>query len=316
MKKGKGWRAIIYDAPWAFFKKNQPGVIVSEDGKSCETVDDDKSNIIIIAYKNTEQVKRTRGHVFFRQKGTELFDIVCLDQNASVVIHQLELIVDDVTIDGCSTQKYLDLKEAIKNRVYWVEDSVRTPCTDFVLKTPTQATILDGGETYPIKVTAKIYDKEYDASANVYVTNADEESEPVRVETIFSIDCIKNYITKKTGGSVTCSIYPNNKEVECKGNVTFKLNKNDTTYVTYEIGLACAGVINKFQTTKCNAIEREFSEQGNLLWTVDTDNGNVNVINQGPPLQISVKNGVSKVKLIATETTYNISQPITINLPN
>jgi hypothetical protein len=83
MKKRAGWRAIIYDAPWAFFKKGQSGVIVSEDGKSCETIDDDKSSIKIIAYKNETLSPKGTGHVLFRQKGSDLFDIVCLYQYAS-----------------------------------------------------------------------------------------------------------------------------------------------------------------------------------------------------------------------------------------
>ena len=75
-----GWRAIIYDAPWARFASGQTGVIVSEDGRTCETVDDDKSNIKVIADENTQGVDRKNGHILFRQKGSNLFDIVCLRQ--------------------------------------------------------------------------------------------------------------------------------------------------------------------------------------------------------------------------------------------
>lgn len=74
-----GWRAIIYDAPWARFDSGQTGVIVSEDGRTCETVDDDKSNIKVIA-DETQSTSKKSGHILFRQKGSNLFDIVCLNQ--------------------------------------------------------------------------------------------------------------------------------------------------------------------------------------------------------------------------------------------
>lgn len=76
-----GWRAIIYDADWAKFKSGQTGVIISEDGRTCETIDDDKSSIVVIATKNESGAPRSNGHILFRQKGTDLFDIVCLRQN-------------------------------------------------------------------------------------------------------------------------------------------------------------------------------------------------------------------------------------------
>ena len=91
-----GWRAIIYDAPWARFQTGQTGVIVSEDGRSCETVDDDKSSIIVVADPNTTFEDRGNGHILFRQKGSDLFDIVCLYQGAGGT-YGLE--ASDITID-------------------------------------------------------------------------------------------------------------------------------------------------------------------------------------------------------------------------
>jgi hypothetical protein len=79
-KQRHGWRAIIYDAPWAKFQTGQTGVIVSEDRRSCETTNDDKSSIIVVAEPNTSSEYRNNGHILFRQKGSDLFDIVCLTQ--------------------------------------------------------------------------------------------------------------------------------------------------------------------------------------------------------------------------------------------
>jgi hypothetical protein len=78
-----GWRAIIYDAPWARFKPGQIGVIISEDGRSCETSNDDKSSIVIEVDPNYTTSDRSNGHVLFRQKGSDLYDIVCLSQEGS-----------------------------------------------------------------------------------------------------------------------------------------------------------------------------------------------------------------------------------------
>lgn len=75
----RGWRAIIYDAPWAMFKPGQSGVVISEDGKSCETLNDDISSIIVVEDPDEKPIsKADKGHILFRQKGSDLFDIVCL----------------------------------------------------------------------------------------------------------------------------------------------------------------------------------------------------------------------------------------------
>ena len=105
-----GWKAIIYDAEWAVFKKGQNGVFVSEDGKVCETIDDDKSNIIVEADPNVSFALRTNGHILFRQKGTDLFDIVCLSQESGGIY---ELEAHDVTIDGCEGMDYSTFIESL-----------------------------------------------------------------------------------------------------------------------------------------------------------------------------------------------------------
>ena len=50
VKLKNGWRAIIYDAPWAYFKPGQEGVMITSDGKACETIDDEKDSIIVRCY--------------------------------------------------------------------------------------------------------------------------------------------------------------------------------------------------------------------------------------------------------------------------
>lgn len=75
----RGWRAIIYDAPWVKFvlDDGESGVVISEDGKSCETLNDDISSIRVVKDPDAKE-KGTGGHILFRQKGSDLFDIVCL----------------------------------------------------------------------------------------------------------------------------------------------------------------------------------------------------------------------------------------------
>ena len=116
VKLKSGWRAIIYDAPWARFKPNQKGVIISSDGRSCETTDDSKDCIIIVVDAHIGLEDRDNGHVLFKQKGSDLFDIVCLYQESGGV-YELEITdrfgyTSGVTIDGCSGT-YTDLRNGI-----------------------------------------------------------------------------------------------------------------------------------------------------------------------------------------------------------
>jgi hypothetical protein len=313
MKKRKGWRAIIYDAPWAYFKKGQSGVIVSEDGKSCETVDDDKSNIKIIAYKNDTYYPKGIGHVLFRQKGSDLFDIVCLYQNASEKPEEvLVLHVDNVNLDGC-TATYRKLLELLN--VYWTKGTETTKCTKYNLITPTPQDVYPEGETLEIKVTASIGTNEYEATGACYISAASEETTSY-TNTVISIDCIKNFVSKVTGGSSTqCGIYPTNVSLECEGgNYTFSINKVNGSDPVYEIGLSCAGVLNYFSVTQCGEEKRTYSEHGELEWSVVS--GNVTILQTSPTLKISVTPGVTSVTLKATEKTYGVSETITITLPS
>ena len=122
-----GWRAIIYDAPWARFVPGQVGVIISEDGRSCETSNDDKSSIKIEADPNIGFSDRANGHVLFTQKGSNLYDIVCLSQESGGTY---EIKAEPLTVDGCalgdSVYSYSSLVRDIKimecyNRGAWQE---------------------------------------------------------------------------------------------------------------------------------------------------------------------------------------------------
>lgn len=315
MKKRTGWRAIIYDAPWAYFKKGQDGVIVSEDGKSCETVDDDKSNIKIIAYRNKTFYPKGTGHVLFRQKGSDLFDIVCLYQYASEKPEEVSVLhVDDVNIDGCSGT-YTQLLKLLN--VYWTKGTETTKCTNYTLLSPTAQDTFNNpnGGTLEIIVAAKIGNDEYTATSTCYISAASEEVTNY-TNTVITIDCIRNFINKVGGGGSTqCAMYPKNVSLECEGgNYTFSINKVNGSDPVYEIGLSCAGVLNYFSVTKCGEEIRTYSEYGELEWSVVS--GNVTILQTSPTLKISVTPGVTSVTLKATEKTYGVSETITITLPS
>lgn len=338
MKERTGWRAIIYDAPWAYFKKGQSGVIVSEDGKSCETVDDDKSNIKIIAYKNETFYPKGIGHVFFRQKGSDLFDIVCLRQKASEIPTILN--VDDVYMNGC-TATYNGLLEMLN--VYWTKGTETTKCTNYNLISPTPQDVFQENTTLDIKVTASIGRDEKEATAKCYISSAGEEVTSY-TSTEISIDCIANHVRKVSDGtstvcsispfgasssceggnqtfiasevesSITCAISPKNITLECDGGKrTFIINKSEPSNSIYEIDLSCASATNYFKVTKCEEEKRTYSENGVLDWEVVS--GNATVIQYSPTLQISVTPGTRSVIIKATEITYGVSKSITVTLP-
>jgi hypothetical protein len=338
MKKRKGWRAIIYDAPWAYFKKGQSGVIVSEDGKSCETVDDDKSNIKIIAYKNDTYYPKGIGHVLFRQKGSDLFDIVCLRQKASEIPTFLN--VDDVYMNGC-TATYNGLLEMLN--VYWTKGTETTKCTNYNLISPTPQDVFQESTTLDIKVTASIGRDEKEATAKCYISSAGEEV-TAYTGTEINIDCIVYHVRKisdgtstvcvisssdapltcdgglhtftasEVGGTASCTITPNNVTLKCSGKRTFIINKSEPSNPIYEIDISCASALNNYKVTQCEKDIRTYSENGVLDWEVVS--GNATIIQYNPTLQISVTPGTRSVTLKATERTYGISRTIKITLPS
>ena len=89
-----------------------------DDGKTCETVDDDKSSIVVVADVNENFAPRKNGHILFKQKGTDLYDVVCLYQDATEHVYQL-CISDDVKLDIASAN-YGKLKDNLM--VYWIID--------------------------------------------------------------------------------------------------------------------------------------------------------------------------------------------------
>ena len=107
-----GWRALIYDATWARFKTGQTGVFVSEDGRMCETIDDNRDNVLIEADPNLGFTERTSGHILFKQKGTDLFDIVCLEQAAGGVF---ELFLTGISATICSVEDSDTIYDTLNN---------------------------------------------------------------------------------------------------------------------------------------------------------------------------------------------------------
>ena len=100
MGKNKGWRGYIYDVDWVTFSPNQPGIIISKDGRECETWDDDISRISFIADKNDGWQDRIGGHAMFRQKGTNKTEVVTLNQG-SATTYEIRAITT-TQMSGCS----------------------------------------------------------------------------------------------------------------------------------------------------------------------------------------------------------------------
>ena len=99
MGKNKGWRGYIYDVDWVTFSPNQPGIIISKDGRECETWDDDISRISFIADKNDGWQDRIGGHAMFRQKGTNKTEVITLNQ-ASATTYSLHASFNS-SMPGC-----------------------------------------------------------------------------------------------------------------------------------------------------------------------------------------------------------------------
>ncbi len=316
MEKKTGWRAIIYDAPWAYFKKGQDGVIVSEDGKSCETVDDDKSNIIIMADENVEFVARSNGHVLLRQKGSDLFDIVCLHQEASQ--HTYELKCNKVTLNGC-TAKYADFESQLE--VWWLQDGRETlPCDNYSAITPTNADIHESyvGTSYTINVIAVRGGVTFSAQNECVINSADEPTNEYD-HTEFSIDCIKSKsnIKKTPGSAPTCSIVPPSSKPTCHGGtVTFKVNKTSAGNDRYEIGLSCASATNYYNVMRCNNPIDTTTEQGHLTFSFigPTDGSVYNVVINSDYITFYTRGTVSSITIRATETNNGKYKDITVDL--
>lgn len=95
----RGWRAIIYDCEWAFFKENQSGLTISNDGKECETWDDNIDLVDVILEKN-ESYDDKGGHILFSQKGSDLHKIVNINQGGNQT-YELRVSTNYNKFNGC-----------------------------------------------------------------------------------------------------------------------------------------------------------------------------------------------------------------------
>lgn len=314
-----GWRAIIYDALWARFQTGQTGVIVSDDGRSCETIDDDKSSIIIVADPNLALEERDNGHVLFRQKGSDLFDIVCLWQDAGGT-YGLE--VSDMTIDGCTGKDYGSFIRDLV--IYEILNGEKTQVTNYedkkaMIVSPTASDASNNfrntGNT-PITYLIKVSYAGAVATATLTSTAAEEEHEEYTNTTFEGLDQVT--IEKTGNGDTFCSIYADrgNKVGACSGgSVTFAVNEGQTSNPSYKISTVAVTATEHFDVKKCGTTIGTASHSVAVTCQLVPKSG-VSVIESGSNyLSISVTPGVSSVTVIVS-TSRGVSREITLQIPS
>lgn len=313
-----GWRAIIYDANWARFKTGQTGVIVSEDRRSCETIDDDKSNIIIVADPNLALEERDNGHVLFRQKGSDLFDIVCLLQDVGGT-YALE--VNNMTIDGCTGKDYGSFIRDLV--IYEIINGERKQVTNYedkkaMVVTPAASDASnnfknagDESITFPIKVAKAGISTE----ATLTSTAAGDEHEEYTNTEFDGLDQIT--ITKESDGNVRyiISATEGNVDGKCKGgSVIFKANKQYESDPIYKISIESVIATEHFDVKKCGTTIETASHSVAVACQLVPKSG-VSVIESGSNyLSISVTPGVSSVTVIVS-TSRGVSREKTLQIP-
>jgi len=241
MANNNGWRALIYDAEWARFKRGQEGVIVSEDGRMCETIGDNRDNILIEADPNFKFTPRTSGHILFTQKGTDLFDIVCLKQESG---GKLELVVDSVSMNVCDAPAlsyYNDLINILNEQsLVTIKENQDPPYSvtygdelgQFKIVSPTRneftdiiSNLANGGtvET-PLVVSVKKYGDTYTSENGATLTLTRGDGETIR-EKRSEFDFSSLLVSYVEGGTtpITCSLSPSDAVSNtCEGgSVTF-----------------------------------------------------------------------------------------------
>lgn len=322
METSKGWIAIIYDAPWARFKDGQPGVIVSDDGKTCETVDDDKSNIVVVADVNENFAPRKNGHILFKQKGTDLYDVVCLYQDATEHVYQLciESESDEnpevaVTLDSnVGSENYSILKN--KLRVYWIidgDESNTMECTDYTLITPTPQDNFSSETSYTISVSATMggapYTNNTPECAKICVVTSTGETRTFKGIDFFCGDeKIDDNFTGFTAtyvdgsGSSVFILTPSVSILNCDGgSVNFTVTEKPSTYPTYSWDTSCLRAQIVYTTNKDRTIT---DNTGVNVTTVVDKNGsaNSNAIKNwnwsNNKLEITVEPGTEYVNVI------------------
>jgi len=311
MRHSIGWKAIIYDATWAYFKDGQPGVIVTQDKKTCETTNDDISSIKIVADENPFFVKRT-GRVKFIQNDSEKEQDVELIQAGKK--HVYELFVQDVTMNGCSAT-YETFTGQVT--VYWVVDGVRdeTPIgkNDYSIITPVKSdfTNAKGGKTLQIKVNAVRED-----DGNTYTGLATCTIEPAADPTT---EYSGTYISSS---SVTCSmvakgkvkVNPSDSTITCSGNVSFSTEK--ISWPKYKVSLTGMTAKDKYVKKQCGVVidvTEEDVQRSRMTFTVSGQSGayeNVEVNAEKTELTLNVKpEGTFRIRLkVSKQTTGEVQK--------
>ncbi len=315
----QGWRAIIYDAPWARFVSGQPGVIVSDDGKACETVDDDISSIIVEADKNTSFDERDNGHILFRQKGSDLFDIVCLYQGAGGTY---ELEVENVTIDGCVGKDYGSFIRDLV--IYEIENGNRSKVTGYenIKSMLVKPTAIDASNNFknntssPITMPITVSNAGATASATLTITpfnslSGIEEYDRTDITGLNSVT-----ISKKGDGSSYCSLYMS-KTVDCEGG-RFKISVNQGSSVdpTYEIDFSGVSAILHFNVLNCGIVTSSTTREDTITYTLMPKDGVSLVSSTSNSMLISAANGVSSVTIIMETGYKGVRQEITKSIPS
>ena len=345
METSKGWIAIIYDAPWARFKDGQPGVIVSDDGKTCETVDDDKSNIVVVADVNENFAPRKNGHILFKQKGTDLYDVVCLYQDATEHVYQLciESESDEnpevaVTLDSnVGPENYSIIKN--KLRVYWIIDGDENntmECTDYTLITPTPQDNFSSETSYTISVSATMGGAPYTNNAPectkiCVVTSTGETRTFKGVDFFCGDEKIDDNFTGFTAtyvdgsGSSVFILTPSVSTLNCDGGyVNFTVTEKPSTYPTYTCDLAEQCVDSGLHADIIYASNKGddiIVESDVNITTVVDKNGNMNrnVIKSwskdGKKLTITVEPGTEYVNVILQTVKEGRMESVKLILP-
>jgi len=312
----QGWRAIIYDAPWAFFKSGQTGVYVSEDGKACETMNDDKSNIIVFADPNMGFTGRENGHILFRQKGSDLFDIVCLSQDEGGT-YSLE--VDNLEIDGCVGEPYesfirsLTIHEIIngEKRLVTKYEDKKQMVTSPTANDDISKNKFKNDTDSDIPVTITVSRGNATATATLTIMSSDSQSEQYTGTDIEGVDNIT--ITKNKDEVYTISKESGNLNGDCEGGeLVIKLTEEPAQYL---IDLSPVQITNNYNVTKCGEIISTTSYTDTMSFEVENKTGVEVVDNTSNTVTISVKSGISTVKIIIT-TTKGIKKEKTLTIPS
>jgi len=308
-----GWRAIIYDAPWARFRPDQDGIVISEDGRSCETTSDDKSTIIIEADPNISMNERTNGHVLFRQKGSDLFDIVCLKQDPG---GSYEIKVDNLTIDGCVLKANdYPYSTFINNlRIYenlngegWKEITGYEDKKNMLVK-PTAS---DAANKYE-GVTEIVIKGKYDSSGSSILTITEEGTD---IEQYTDDTVTVTNVEKTEPGTKTCGIVKKDGAADkCTGGkVYFTVTSSTISDSVYVITF---NVINNYDIYNCGVKRGATAATGSISsCSVKSPATGVSILEHGDnSVKLSVSYGIVSVNLSIT-TNKGKTKNITISLP-